>query len=228
MMYDYKRYEIYRETWVYLRITKVLRQSFTKMITHTLHIVGSAPTHGFIVVSSAAGVAVVEEGGIALHESNGELLEEVGDGDRLVLPRVPGKCAAQFLDLGNGSLVPATKTLHRKRQENDALVVTGLPGFVQLALVGDLEGMARSVGSLCHCCCLERVDDCYVQSCIFAAYMPRDEDICRFPTLSWKEILALFGRSQGSFHSRAVQGVAQTVVSGNSLALPGTVEGVIA
>ena len=57
---------------MYLRITKVLRQSFTKKITHTLHIVGSAPTHGFIVVSSTAGVAVVEEGGIALHESNGE------------------------------------------------------------------------------------------------------------------------------------------------------------
>ena len=197
---------------MYLRITKVLRQSFTKKITHTLHIVGSAPTHGFIVVSSAAGVAVVEEGGIALHESNGELLEEVGDGDRLVLPRVPGKCAAQFLDLGNGSLVPATKTLHRKRQENDALVVTGLPGFVQLALVGDLEGMARSVGSLCHCCCLQRVDG-------RAASLSRDEDICRFPTLSWKEILALFGRSQGSFHSRAVQGVAQTVVSGKLIAL---------
>ena len=74
------------------------------------------------MVSGTAGVAVVEEGGIALHESNGELLEEVGDGDRLVLPRVPGKCAAQFLDLGNGSLVPATKALHCNRQENNALV----------------------------------------------------------------------------------------------------------
>ena len=181
----------------------------------------SAPTNDFVMAIFSAWVAVVEEGGIALHEGNGELLEEVGDGDRLVLPRVPGKCAAQFLDLINGSFVPATKALHRKRQENDALIVAGLPGFVQLALVGDLEGMARSVGSLCHCCCLQRVDG-------RAASLSRDEDICRFPTLSWKEILALFGRSQGSFHSSAVQGVAQTVVSGNSLALPGTVEGVIA
>ena len=148
------------------------------------------------MVSSSAVVAVVEEEGIALHEGNGELLEEVGDGDRLVLPRVPGKCAAQFFDLINGSFVPATKALHRKRQENDALIVAGLPGFVQLALVGDLEEMARSVCSLRHCCSLQRVDDGYVQGCIFAANMPWDEDICRFPSLSWKEILALFGRSQ--------------------------------
>ena len=90
-----------------------------------------APAHNFVVVKSCAGVAVVEEGGIALHEGNGELLEEVGDGDRLVLPRVPGKCAAQFLDLINGSFVPATKAFHRKRQENDAMVVAGLPGFIQ-------------------------------------------------------------------------------------------------
>ena len=130
------------------------------------------------MVSSTEGVAVVEEEGIALHEGNGELLEEVGDGDRLVLPRVPGKCAAQFLDLINGSFVPATKALHCKRQEDDALIVAGLPGFVQLALVGDLEGMARSVCSLRHCCSLQRVDDGYVQGCIFAANMPRDEDIC--------------------------------------------------
>ena len=54
----------------------------------------SAPTYDFIMIIFSAGVAVVEEGGIALHEGNGELLEEVRDGDRLVLPSVSGKGAA--------------------------------------------------------------------------------------------------------------------------------------
>ena len=85
----------------------------------------STPTHNFIVVSGPARVAVVEEGGIALHEGDGELLEEVGDGDGLVLPSVSGKSAAQLLDLGNGCLVPATKALYSKGQENDTLVWHG-------------------------------------------------------------------------------------------------------
>ena len=85
----------------------------------------SAPTNDFIMVICSAGVAVVEEGGIALHEGNGQLLEEVRDGDGLVLPSVSGKSAAQLLDLGNGCLVPATKALYSKGQENDTLVWHG-------------------------------------------------------------------------------------------------------
>ena len=57
--------------------------------------------------------------------------------------------------------------------------------------------------------------------------MPRDENICWFTPLSWQKILALFSGSQGGFNSSAVQGVSQAVVSGNSFALPGTVEGMV-
>ena len=105
----------------------------------------SAPAHSFIVISCSTGVAVVEEGGIALHEGDGELLEEVGDSDGLVFPSVSGKCAAQLLDFIDGRLVPPAKALHCKRQEDDTLVMAGLPRFVQLALMGNLEGMAGSV-----------------------------------------------------------------------------------
>ena len=75
----------------------------------------SAPAHSFIVISCSTGVAVVEEGGIALHEGDGELLEEVGDSDGLVFPSVSGKCAAQLLDFIDGRLVPPAKALHCKR-----------------------------------------------------------------------------------------------------------------
>ena len=119
----------------------------------------SHPSHSFIVVRSPAGVAVVEEGGVALHKGDGKLLEEVGDGGGLFLPSVSGKSAAQLLDLGYGCLVPATKTLHSKWQEDDTLIVAGLPRFVQLPLVGNLESVAWSLCSLCHCGCLEGVDD---------------------------------------------------------------------
>ena len=66
-----------------------------------------APAHNFVVVKSCAGVAVVEEGGVPLHEGDGKLLEEVGDGDGLVLPSVQGERATKLLDLNNSCFVPA-------------------------------------------------------------------------------------------------------------------------
>ena len=57
--------------------------------------------------------------------------------------------------------------------------------------------------------------------------MSGDEDVGRFSPLSRQQVLTLLGGSQGSFRSSAVQSVSQTIVPGNALALPSTVEGVI-
>ena len=42
--------------------------------------------------------------------------------------------------------MPGPQTLHSEWQEGDALAVAGLPGLVQLALVGVIVGMAWSGG----------------------------------------------------------------------------------
>ena len=156
----------------------------------------STPTHYFIVVSGPARVAVVEEGGVALHQGEGELLEEVGDGDGLLFPSVTGKRAAQLFDLFDRRFVPATKTLHCKWQEDNPLLVAGLPRLVKLPLMRYLEGVAGGLCSLCHCGCLEGVDHSDIESCIFSSCMSGDEDVGRFPPLSWEQVLALLGRSQ--------------------------------
>ena len=64
------------------------------------------------MVNSPARVAVVEERGVALHQGDGELLKEVGDGGGFVFPGVSGESAPKLLNLGNCGLVPSTKTLH--------------------------------------------------------------------------------------------------------------------
>ena len=80
---------------------------------------------------------------------NGQLLEEVADGGGLLLSRVASKGAAQLLDLADGGLVPSgPKALNRQWQENNTLVMAGLPRFVQFPLVGDSEGVSRGLSSL--------------------------------------------------------------------------------
>ena len=106
-----------------------------------------APTHDFVAIKSPAWVAVVEQGSVALHQGDEELLEEVEHSGGLLLSSVSGERAAQLLDLSYGCLMPAAKALHSKRQEDDALIVARLPRFVQLALMGNLEGMYYILGT---------------------------------------------------------------------------------
>ena len=53
----------------------------------------------------------------------------------LLLTRVPCEGAAQLLDLKNSRLVPGTQALDRQWKEDDALLIAGLPRFIQLSLV---------------------------------------------------------------------------------------------
>ena len=63
------------------------------------------------MVNSPAWVAVVEERGVALHQGDGELLKEVGDGGGFVFPGVSGESAPKLLNLSNCGLVPSTKIM---------------------------------------------------------------------------------------------------------------------
>ena len=47
--------------------------------------------------------------------------------------------------------MPGPQTLHSKWQEGNALAVAGLPGLVQLALVGIVVGMSWSGGCSSDC-----------------------------------------------------------------------------
>ena len=90
----------------------------------------------------------------------------MSDGDRLFISGVPGQGASEFLDLCNGALVPCAKTLDRERQEDNSLVMAGLPGLVHLSLMGDCESVAWLCCSPCHKTCLQGVDDSNVEGCV--------------------------------------------------------------
>ena len=64
--------------------------------------ISALPPKPFIPLNAVTRDSVVEQCRVALYKSDGELLEEVPDGGRLLLPRVAGKGAAQFLHLADG------------------------------------------------------------------------------------------------------------------------------
>ena len=66
------------------------------------------PTEHLVTLHVVTGDLVAEQGSIALGKGDGELLEEVADGGRLLLPCVAGEGAAQLLDLADGHLVPGS------------------------------------------------------------------------------------------------------------------------
>ena len=87
---------------------------------------------------------VAERGSIALGKGDGERLEEVADGGRLLLFCVAGKGAAQLLDLADGRLVT----------KDDALCIARLPGLVELPFVCNGESMTWGLSSLSNKGCL--------------------------------------------------------------------------
>ena len=150
----------------------------------------------------------------------------MADGGALVLPGVAGKSTAQLLDLSYGSLMPGAKALNRERKEHDPLLVTGLPRFVHLTLVSDGEGMARSFSSPSHCGSLEGIDHRYIQGCILAACVSGDEDVSGLACFPRQQVLTFLCGSKRSLDS-AVESIPEAVMPCNTLALPGTVEGVV-
>ena len=136
-----------------------------------------SPSKALVTSGFVARVAVVEQRSITPHEVNREPLEEVVDGDRLLLPGVPGQGAPKLFHLSDGALVPCTKTLHRKWQKDDSLVVAGLPGLVYLSLVGNIKSVARLCCSPCHQACLQGVHNGNVKSRVFTAGVVWDEHI---------------------------------------------------
>ena len=62
---------------------------------------GALPPETLVALHGVTLDSVVEQG-------DGELLEEVADGGRLLLPCVAGEGAAQLLDLADGHLVPGS------------------------------------------------------------------------------------------------------------------------
>ena len=155
-----------------------------------------SPAQSLITLGDTARVAVVEQRRVALGQGNGELLEEVANGGGLLLPGVPGKRASQLLDLADSCLVPCTKALYSQGQEDNALGMTRLPRFVQLALVSSGKSMTRGLSSLTHKCSLQGVDNCDIKGTVFTPSMPGDEDISWLASLTWEKVLPLLSGSE--------------------------------
>ena len=137
------------------------------------------------------------------------------------------KQAPKLLYLLNGRFMPGAEAFHCKWQENNSLLVAGLPGLVHLSLVSNRQGMARGLGSLVNKGCLQRIDHSDIQGSIFTTRMPGDKDIGWFTSLPRNQVLPFLSWTKGSVDCCAVEGVPEGVVSSNPLTLPGTVESVI-
>ena len=109
----------------------------------------------------------------------------MADGGCLLLPRVAGEGAAQLLDLSDGRLVPGAQALNSQRHEDNALCIAGLPGLIQLSLMGNGESMTWGLCSLSNKSCLEGIDYCHVESTIFASSMSWDEHISWLASVTW-------------------------------------------
>ena len=143
------------------------------------------PTEPLVTLHAVTGDSVVEQRSVALGKGDGELLEQVADGGCLLLPCVAGEGAAQLLDLTDGRLVPGAKALNCQRHEDNALCIAGLPGLVQLSFMGDGESITWGLCSLSHKSCLEGIDNCDVESTIFASSMSWDEHISWLASITW-------------------------------------------
>ena len=94
-----------RNKGVYLRITK---SRYINAGTLGLSWDNLSPPHPLVTIINSARVAIVQKSSIALHQGDGELLEEVLDGGRLLLPSVAREGTAKLLHLSDGRLVPST------------------------------------------------------------------------------------------------------------------------
>ena len=64
-----------------------------------------------LAVTLVRGYPVVEESCVALHEGDGQLLEQPVDLQRLLFPSMPGPGTAELLHLRYGGLVPSSQRL---------------------------------------------------------------------------------------------------------------------
>ena len=137
-------------------------------------------------------------------------------------------CAGNLFYLGDCTLVPSAKRLHRDGQEVDALSAAQLPGLVHLSVVGNGQSMAGGGGCSPDKRSLEGVDDGNVKRGIFPASPVRDVHIRRFAPRPRQQGPPLLGWAQACSHRSVVQLIPEPVVPGNSLTMPGTVQGVVA
>ena len=82
------------------------------------------------------GDPVQEEGGEPLLKKDGGTGEEVADGFSFLLPSVSRQCRAQFPQLLQGNLVPATHGLGHHRDKGDTLLVAKLSCHPHLVVEG--------------------------------------------------------------------------------------------
>ena len=79
---------------------------------------------------------------------------------------------------------PPIDSTTKGRKENP-LALAVLCCTSHLPIMGKLKGMSRFQSCLSHCCCLEGVDDCDIQSSIAASIPVWEEDVCRPAIIPW-------------------------------------------
>ena len=136
-------------------------------------------------MASLSGHTVPQNSSVSSLEENAKPSPEVGDGFPFGLPSVPCQAAAQLFDLPLGSCVPPTHRLHHKGKKENTLALAVLCCTSHLPIIGKLKGMSRFQSCLSHCCCLEGVDDCDIQSSIAASIPVWEEDVCRPAIIPW-------------------------------------------
>ena len=107
-----------------------------------------SPSQSLISSNSPSWVPIVQQSSVAFLKGNGQLLKKVPDGGGFFFTSMPGQCTAQFSDLQNCRLVPGAKAFHSKWQENNPLLVAGLPRLFHFALV-QVNGFSPEWVSIC-------------------------------------------------------------------------------
>ena len=106
--------------------------------------------------------------------------------------------------------------------------VARFPGFVQLAFVGSLEGVASRLCRFVHHGCLQGIDHSNVKSGVLALGPVGEEHIGRFASLTWQQSPSLPGGTQAGSNGSVEKLVAEPIVACNPFTLPGAVHGMVA
>ena len=101
--------------------------------------------------------------------------------------------------------MPRAERLDRKWDEDETFTTTGLKRLIVFAIAGDVEGVAWLPCGAVDGSLLKGVNDGYVESRIFPADPPADEDICWARVVSREEMTILSAGGQGCGDSRPME-----------------------
>ena len=139
--------------------------------------------------------AVPQDGSISPLQEDTKPPPKVAQHLPFLLPILPGKGGSQLLNLPFCQHMPPSKLLHHYGQEGYALPTAILCRSSHFPLVGEIEGVPRCCGSLCHCGSLEGCYHSDIQSSVSAPSPVGNKDICRPPVSSRDQEPALLDRS---------------------------------